>query len=149
MMNVYLAGPITGCSYEETVGWRNDVIDQLADNGINAYSPMRGKDFLLDVEEVADCYDEEIRATSKAITKRDKWDCDRADVLLVNLLDAERISIGTMIELGWASRDSKPVILAMTDKSIHQHPMVREIAMYIFPTLEEAVEQVIVLNQQC
>jgi hypothetical protein len=33
---------------------------------------------------------------------RDRFDATRCDVLLVNLLGAERVSIGTMMEVAWA-----------------------------------------------
>ena len=38
--SVYLAGPITGLTYEECVGWRERAKEELAKAGITAYSPM-------------------------------------------------------------------------------------------------------------
>jgi len=38
---VYLAGPITGLTYNGATTWREDARSYLAAKGITAYSPMR------------------------------------------------------------------------------------------------------------
>ena len=40
----------------------------------------------------------------KGIVTRDRWDVAKADVVLMNLVGATQVSIGTMVELGWAER---------------------------------------------
>jgi len=47
LMKVYLAGPITGLSYEKAVDWRRYAQIVLLEEGdIVAVSPMRSKDYL-------------------------------------------------------------------------------------------------------
>ncbi len=46
---VYLAGPISGCSYEGCTDWREQVIRDLAQAGIKGLSPMRAKEYLKDI----------------------------------------------------------------------------------------------------
>jgi len=95
-MFVYLAGPITGESYENVVNWREYAIDQLRLSGITGLSPMRGKAYLSDEREIANDYSDAM-STTKGITTRDRFDCMRADVVLFNFIGVERISIGIVI----------------------------------------------------
>ncbi len=45
---VYLAGPISGFTFEECVAWRDQVKKELAKAGIEGISPLRAKEYLLD-----------------------------------------------------------------------------------------------------
>lgn len=136
---VYLCGPITGCTYEGAVDWRDEVTEKLWP-GITGLSPMRHKEYLLNDVDIADSYDEHIMSTTKAITVRDRFDTMRCDMLIANLLGAERVSIGSMLELGWADSKRIPSVVVMKEDNIHFHGMVREIAGWVVPTLEEAVK---------
>lgn len=115
---------------------------ELIPHGITPLSPMRGKLYLLQETSIGDSYEESVLSCQKGITTRDRWDCTRADVLLVNLIGAERVSIGTMMELGWADAVRVPIVLAMEPENIHDHAMVREVAGFILPALPEAVHTV-------
>src|SRR5271167_1832462 len=113
MSLVYLAGPITGLTYEGCVDWRQKAIDYLDQFGIQGLSPLRSKDYLLQETSVADSYEEKILSTQRGIYGRDKFDCERADVVLVNVLGAKRVSIGTVMEIAWATGKNTPVVLVM------------------------------------
>lgn len=141
MSLVYLAGPISGQTYKGATEWRDKVAFDLYESGIESASPLRFKSYLKDELDIADSYNYTL-STPKAIYTRDRWDVLRADVVLVNFIGAERVSIGSVIELGWADAFEKPVVIAMEDANIHQHAMVNEIAGYIVPTLDEAVQVV-------
>lgn len=138
--HVYLAGPITGLSYGETTDWREQFASRLP-NWIIPLSPMRGKSYLKHEVEIADRYDEAIMSTGKAITTRDRWDVQRSDVMVANLLGAERVSIGTMIEFGWADAARVPIVLVMEQgRNPHDHAMIRELAGFRAYGLYDAVE---------
>jgi hypothetical protein len=47
----------------------------------------------------------------KGLTTRDRWDAMRCDVLLVNLLGATKVSIGTVLEFGWADAMDIPIVV--------------------------------------
>jgi nucleoside 2-deoxyribosyltransferase len=137
---VYLAGPITGLDYEGATDWRDLARRHLGDYGITGLSPMRGKSYLLGETSLADEYaDRNPMSTAKGILTRDRWDATRADVLLVNLLGAERVSIGTMVELGWADLARIPVVVVMEPGNIHDHSFVRGIAGYVVASLDDAL----------
>jgi len=140
---VYLAGPITGCSYKGCNEWRESVRDELLDTGILAYSPMRKKDYLKTLNVIPS----QVKivspmVTDVGITTRDRFDCTHADVILMNLLGAKRVSIGTMIEVGWADANRVPIVLVMEEGNPHEHPMISRIANFKVVTLPEAVDVV-------
>ena len=136
---VYLAGPITGLTYGGSTEWRDAAIAELAEYGIHGLSPMRGKDYLLQHTTMSDAFDQYVLSTQKAITVRDRFDCQRSDVVFVNLLGAEKVSIGTMIELGWADSARVPLVVAMDDGNVHDHAMVRELAGFTVSSIAEGL----------
>lgn len=143
MSLVYLAGPITGLSFGEATDWRQYAIKALAKEGIKGLSPLRCKDYLANEKSIDVQYDNYVLSTGKGITTRDRWDCHRSDALLVNLLGAEKVSIGTMMELGWANSAGKPIVLCMEDKgNPHDHAMVREVCGFVVNTLDHGIEVV-------
>lgn len=144
----YLAGPITGCSYDGAVDWRDEAKKRLATVGIAGMSPMRGKDYLLQETSIGDAYDDYVLSCQRGIMSRDFNDCKRADVLIVNFVGAERASIGTAMEIAWAFQNQTPVIAVMEERgNIHDHAMIREAINYRVTTLEEAYQVAdVVLN---
>jgi hypothetical protein len=153
MKLVYLAGPITGQTYDGANDWREAAIARLAKVGIKGLSPLRGKYYLEGLTDIPDSLDVPL-STPKGITTRDRWDCLRCDVLLVNFIGAKRVSIGSCMEIAWADTRHTPIVLAMESPqevatgtalsrgNVHEHAMIRECAGFILPTLEEALSYV-------
>ena len=140
MSIVYLAGPITGLSYGGCTDWRESVKEELADVGITAMSPMRGKTYLLNETNIGDSYEETLLSSQRAIVARDYFDVQRADILLVNLAGAQRVSIGTVMEIAWAYPSHKPVVLVMPKNDLfHDHSFIRELCAYRVDSLDEGV----------
>jgi len=144
--SVYLAGPITGLTWDEATSWRVTVHRVLAQDDIVCYSPLRAKTYLSHLDgkngSIADSYPKEVSplSTSRAIYTRDKWDATRCGVLMVNFLNAKKVSIGTVLEIAWANAHDIPIVLIMEDNNVHQHSMVKECAGYIVPTLQEGID---------
>ncbi|MDE1849019.1 MAG: nucleoside 2-deoxyribosyltransferase [Nanoarchaeota archaeon] len=141
---VYLAGPIDGETYNECTEWREYAIKELSYHGITGLSPMRAKDFLKDHPLMREGISDSVLTTDGAITIRDMWDVRRCDAVLFNLLKAKKVSIGTMIEYGWASAFNKPIITMMETrdgitKNVHEHAMIRRLSAYRVNTLEEGL----------
>ena len=140
---VYLAGPITGCTYQGATNWRDAVAAQLAPD-IVGVSPMRGKDYLKKLATIggtsAEAYTREsVLSSPKGIMTRDRWDVATCDAVLMNLLGAERVSIGTMIEAGWADAHRKPLVVVREPQNVHSHMMLDEASGFTVETLDEAV----------
>jgi nucleoside 2-deoxyribosyltransferase len=146
-MMVYLAGPVTGLTYAEAVGWRSAAASYLRQHGITALSPLRGTHFLADLGVLRDQYlDTHPLVSARAITAQDRWDCQRADIILVHLLGAERVSIGTVLELAWADAAGKPIVAVMeASGNPHDHPMIRELIGWRLEALQPALEMIVTL----
>lgn len=135
---VYLAGPITGCTYEGANDWREYAQRAFAPN-IAGLSPMRGKEYLKNQGAMPHTY-EHILSTQQAIMGRDMFDVRRCDMLLVNMLGAKVVSVGTVLEIGAAYALNKPVVLVMEKEgNPHDHPMVRQACAWRVEALDEGI----------
>lgn len=141
--SLYLAGPITNQPWESVVEWRNYVTKQCHPD-IDCFSPLRGKIYLAGETSIKDQYNEHIMSTQRAILARDHYDATRRDLLFVNLLEAERVSIGTVMEIAWAHEARIPIVLCMKDtvngkKNPHDHAMVREACPFIVSSVDDGI----------
>ena len=138
---VYLAGPITGLSYSGVIDWREKVKVDLADVGLVGLSPMRHKKFLGEERVIKDAYQKIPLASQRGLTTRDRFDVGRSDVILANVLRAQKVSLGTVLELGWADCLRKPVILVIEENgNCHDHAMLREIVSFRVSDLDDAID---------
>ncbi|MEO5867253.1 MAG: hypothetical protein ABIS14_12830 [Sphingomonas sp.] len=146
---VYLAGPISGCSYEGATDWRERAMCQLAEAQIKGLSPMRAKEYLKgvggDVGFSSTC--EEYGHLSplsgpRGIMTRDRFDATRCNVLLVNLLGAAKVSVGTVMEIAWADLKRTPIVVAIEadGSNPHEHAMVNEAIGFRCASLDEACD---------
>lgn len=145
---VYLAGPISGMEFKDTINWRQYVMDKFHPD-IKGLSPLRKKEYLNTEGILTGTYDDWPLSTQKGIYARDKFDCHRADLLFVNFLDCgtddngkRAVSIGTCMEIAWAAHNDTPIVLVMEDGNVHDHPMIREACPFIVDNLDEAIDLV-------
>lgn len=137
---LYLGGAIDGQTYEGCTEWREYAIKELAKEGIIGISHMRGKEFLKKHQVLRDGVEKHVLTTDEGITTRDMWDVRRSGAVLFNLLNATKISIGTMIEYGWASAFSKPIITVMErEGSRYEHAIVRGLTSFRVDTLDSGL----------
>jgi len=140
---VYLAGPIGGLTYGGATDWREELTRRFAAVGIEALSPMRGKEHLSKLDVIPSSSSPTHKtplSTPRGINTRDRWDATRCDMLLVNLLGASKPSFGTVLEIGYAvgADPLKPIVLVMEPDNIHRHAMILDNAGYVVETLAEA-----------
>jgi nucleoside 2-deoxyribosyltransferase len=144
---VYLAGPVSGLSFGQATDWREWAIAELYDVGIQALSPLRGKEYLAKLKNIS-CTGEEyvhmgVLSTPKAVIMRDRFDCTRSDLVLVNLLNAATVSIGTVMEMAWADMNRIPIVCAIEPNgNPHEHMMLQQVIGMRTTSLEEAVHLV-------
>jgi nucleoside 2-deoxyribosyltransferase len=136
---IFLAGPLTGVSYKDALEWRKYVESKLPAE-IIAFSALRGKTYITKEYLLKDAYPEHLLSTPQGTITRDRYDVSRCDALFVNLLDTDKVSIGTIMEMAWADARRIPVILAMKDGNIHDHAFVRQVAAFITGDLDEAIQ---------
>jgi nucleoside 2-deoxyribosyltransferase len=146
-MLVYLAGPISGLNFEGATDWREYAKAELSQFGIKGLSPLREQEHMKAIGVFTDAAKETERlkspmSTPKGLTVRDRWDAMRCNVLLVNLLGATKVSIGTVLELAWADSQGIPIVVAMEDdgSNPHEHAMVNHIIGYRVTTLWDAID---------
>lgn len=138
--SVYLGGPITGLTYDDGNEWRSFASEWLWQEGIRPYSPLRAKEYLRHVGILDKQYHElNVLSGPKGITTRDRFDVMRCDLLLVSFIGAERVSIGTVMEIAWADMLRKPIVVAMEEVNPHRHEMLTTAAGFVVETLEEAL----------
>lgn len=139
---VYLAGPIAGQTYDQSEDWRNFVAGALPKE-IVPYSPLRGKEFLREAGVLGKgSYDENPLSTSKGVLTRDRNDVQSSDCVLINVLDAKKVSIGTIMEMAYADAYRVPVVLVMEPGNPHEHVMFDEAATYRTDSLHDAIDLV-------
>lgn len=131
MKSVYLAGPIDGLTYNGATNWRDRAELNLDLYGIKALSPMRAKQYLASVPVLDNSdkgWNDNPLSTSRGIMTRDHFDATRCDVMLVNLMGAPKVSMGTVMEMGWAYERRTPVVcmIEADGSNLHEHPMVAE-----------------------
>lgn len=148
---VYLAGGIAGLSGKDATNWRLIAARQLSYRDVETLDPMRAKAALGAQARIStDFHDYADRGaffTARGIMTRDFNDVKRCDALLVNLLGAERPSLGTIMELAWAYALQKPAVVAI-EKSGNphdNHPMIHEAMPFRVETLDEAIDAVAVI----
>ncbi len=143
MKRVYLCGPIAGLTYEEARnGWRQEVSGLLAKD-IIPLSPMRQEGHLQEVTDPltahATDHSDHFFARARSIVAKDRLDVKMSDIILCNLLGAKRVSIGSMIELGWANQQGKPIITVMERVgNPHDHLFVSEVSDFVVDNLSDA-----------
>jgi hypothetical protein len=143
-MIVYLAGPITGCNYEGCTDWRESVSKELSRFAIKGVSPMRGKEYLKSIGTISGTGEEYAHlgpiSLPRGVMTRDRWDATRCNVLLVNLLGAERVSIGTVMEIAWADLARIPIVCCIEESgNPHEHMMISEAIGYRVDNIPQAL----------
>jgi len=135
---VYLAGPITGLTFEEATGWREEVTDVLTSLGYEVFNPLRGE-----IELARSHAETPIEATTKAgrasVFKRDTFDVRRSDIIVADLTGIGMRSVGTLFELGYAHAMGK-MIIALVDKppkGKKYHPFISGCAASVLHSLDD------------
>lgn len=140
---LYLAGPLTGRTFDEAANWRQEVRKHLAATAphIRCLDPMRGKPYLQNAAEIGAHLYHRGPLGPRAIVARDLWDLRRADIVMMNLAGAESPSVGCMVELGIAySNDCLTVVVLDSDEgNPHDHIFVHALASAVVPSVDKAI----------
>lgn len=139
---VYLAGPISGLTYEQATDWRKEVSKKVP-YWLGTLDPMRGKDYLKGEYSIQDQYEGAVMSTAKGINASSFNDVKRAGAVLVNFEGAKKVSIGTVMEIAWAKSLNVPVICVLPAKNVHDHAMINESIDFKCKSLAEAINCVV------
>ena len=158
MSHIYLAGPITGLTYESANDWRSAWAPRFEEIGHTTASPLRGKEALRGKGVLSGVFDE-----GKAAVMRDLYDIRHADIVLANFEDAKIPSIGTIAEIGYAFAYNRFILTVMSDPEAaematlgtnpprpdhnpHDHIFITEMSSVILPSMSEAFDWVRVMD---
>lgn len=145
---IYLAGPVTGTSYQEAHDWRHlvsvkiEIYNQRKStiHHLETINPMFGQESLVGEDNIKSYYENDPLATPQALLQRSYFNVARSDVVLANVANARRLSVGTIMEIGWAYALRKPVVIVMEDDlNPHNSPLITQSAFAIVPYLDDAV----------
>lgn len=136
---------MTGLTKKAATEWRRESRETLEEAGLTVLDPTRGLTFLESNEVIQECYDfEGSTENAHTVFEIDKFDATRAGILLVNLLTAPKISIGTVIEMAWAHLSGTFVVTVMEDVgNPHDHPFIRKLSSVIFHSPEDACSYIV------
>lgn len=108
--SVYLAGPISGLSYAFVTSWRYEAAKMLMAIGLEAVDPLRyisEEDFYALETFGRDKYGRDLNL----FLERDLKDIMECQAIMINLNGVSKHSVGTLIELGYATAHKKLVVL--------------------------------------
>lgn len=131
-MKIYLAGAMSGVTWEEANEWRDDIIEyyygQELDVNLEIFNPC------LYVADGAFSSDDEDM-------KFDLYNLRHSDIMIVNW-DAD--SIGTAIEIGVAKEHDIPIFVYTTDadRLYKMHPWVKNSAMRVFDNMADLLSHI-------
>jgi nucleoside 2-deoxyribosyltransferase len=146
---IYFAGPITDLTYDEANDWRAKWTHEYRELGLTALSPLRGKEHLRDKGVLAGVFDE-----GDAAVERDCFDIRRSEIVLANFEDAERVSIGTCMEIAYAWSIGRHVVTVLPGATAasfaglgintsraanpHDHIFVTHMSSVVVPSMDAA-----------
>jgi nucleoside 2-deoxyribosyltransferase len=132
---IYLAGPIGGLTIQQAHQRRLRIIRAFVNKDISRHftflDPCRD-DF--NPEHLQ--YDNPDARINRACL----WDIDRSDLIFFDFSNSEKISKGSLIEVGYAFAHHKPMVAWIEKNNIHDHEMLRDMIPFRFEHLRDAVE---------
>ena len=138
--SLYLAGGISGLSWQDAIRWRRLVKNTLAPEGIECFSPLRAKSYLRPEQNIANAYESHVLSSQRGIFARDWYDCLNCDMVFVNFLASPFPSLGTAMEIAWAYDNKKPIVVAIEKSgNPNDHAMLMEACRFRVDNIEEAI----------
>jgi nucleoside 2-deoxyribosyltransferase len=134
--SIYLAGKISGLSFDESEAWRNE-FKAIVGNAFRCFSPLRGKTGLRDVGVIEQSYTTAL-SCDRGILCRDHLDCMTADMIVCNFQNTARVSIGSVMECAWAFAYRKPLLVITDHNTVHDHPMIRQVTDFTCGSVDDA-----------
>ena len=144
---VYLAGPLTGMDGGidgYAIAWRCEATNYLEEFGIKTISPTRNSEDTYNNSIIRLSYENTKHANIKSTGLNNLHDVRRSDLVLVNFLESEEVSIGTCTEIGMAMTLLKPIVLVCTIGSRYsQHPTINLLSYGPYSSLSDGLEMVL------
>lgn len=135
-IKIYLAGAMSGLSYEGYMSWRikftHDLEALAKDYNVKSYLNIFNPCMYYNIEE-------KLHKTEREPFEFDMYNLKNSNLVVANVTKPD--SIGTCMELAVAKDKGIPVI-ALNESNIEQHPWVNECCTRICTTMNELVYHV-------
>lgn len=135
---VYLIGPMSGVSYDDSNRWREEAREYFKRYGIEVLSPLDRQRDLANSKSISDTYPTRPFGTAKSVIRSDHRDVQEADALLANFSGAKKVSIGSIFELAWGWENNKPIVIV--EDHLHKHAMIDEAVWWKANSPKEACD---------
>lgn len=136
-LKVYLVGPITGYSFDVVTKWRKEFCANPPQDMVGI-DPLRRRPELATSTVIAGEYPTHRLMSKDGILAQNKFDVMRSNATLANFIGADRLSLGSVIELAWAFYAWKHIVVVMGKENPHDYPCVRSCANVVVETMDEA-----------
>ena len=146
-MKLYIAGPITGGTFEDVEKKWAGTIKRLKKH-YTILSPLFGKAKYTRPEMKCEASEGQKMkylspiTTDRAIVGRDHWMVEQSDIVFVDLIGSKIVSIGSVCEITAAYLHNKHVVVAMEEGNIHRHAFVLMESDIVFPNKADALDYI-------
>lgn len=155
LLPIYLGGPISGLTYDQASEWRLSLADELPAHGWTGLSPLdyngnpRDRAAVLDPW-FEDMFDDDV--TPEQAVHADFRMIERSSAVLFNFEQpTTTVSLGSLVELGYAYAKSKPIVVICDPSrpSRYEHPFIVEVADRVIvrdmliPTLDDLRDKLV------
>ena len=135
--NVYLAGPVERTLLSTARTWRKLATTRFWTRGITTIDPLRTDDVI-----TRDGIIEASELPNRYLMQRCYQDVCQSQAILVNFVEGNYPSFGSIIELGWAWQRQIPVVavISLEQQIYKKHPMIAETISVSVPKLDDAIK---------
>lgn len=148
---LYLAGPISGLTYDEANQERGtwEAKQEFALCGWVGLNPLEGYEQLREVGKLDVWFEDDVPGSSPELAVHaDLRMIDASAAVFANYSAGARASIGTAAEIGYAYARGKPIVTLLPDGGPNCHPFVTELSWAVHKTWNDAMIALAELRHQ-
>ena len=145
MIEVYLAGRMSGKTVEEAMAWRREFTSFFAESKyVGIHNPCYLLSEVLEPKEVLNERAPDIHHyfDGPASYQRDLWMIDKSHVVVANLVGDDWMSIGTLFELGYAKKAGKLIVAIAGKNDYARKHLFIENACTLVENIDDAIVHV-------
>lgn len=140
---IYLGGTFSNQEIGKLIDRRKDIKNNIffsCGSDIKILDPLRDK-FICNSSKLTDKMEKnyEENFTCNEIVHRDIRDINNSDILLMDLIEP---SIGSSMEIMYASFYNKIIIVVTTNPLIRLHPWINSLSTKIFENMDDAIDYI-------
>lgn len=144
---IYLGGPVAGLTWDEAIGWRRKFAAKLRRHGFEPLLPCEEERAARNMGPLPAADNTAPGCSNEEVFYRDLHMLGASSAVIANLREAQRPSLGTMWEIGYAFAAGIPVIVTVQPSSCHWHAFIEQ-SCTIVPTLDMALRTLKVLQKE-